>query len=507
MVLRTKKMSLKKSLFLLTVTSAFVLSTTMGYCAERLDEAGNNVTVHTILQAEAPVTPQVQDLAMRVIQQEKKIFISYCWDKNYSTVPMVNDFEKFMQERGITEYYRDTRKEEGYGMTLGTNIEDFMKNAGQCDVVAIFLNDAYLRSFNCMREFFQVWSTDSKKISPKALIIRHPDFRGLFARGDAAGPYREHWEGLYEELLGKSRKVPAADRPRILNEMTFASEVEAGISSIINAIAGNIQVGYPELRKNGFEDVFRLALTREGHNAAEGADKQNAKAFQEAEVKKRQNEQRQQLVQKVAKARGAEAEEKDPAERGPEMPLAAQGHEAIYLRFLNGALIYRPNKKNDVGMITFPIAKLANPLEGEFDLSRCGGTGKYLRIATGYRKAIKNDSKIEIWFAPRFLIEREQNASAKHFQPILGNWDERNAVGILWSWSSYGLEKYNYLGTQTMDDLRSVNLYEKWKKSTGRLFRNRAQKHSFACFVSSWSTFHVHFEPLNHGCAASHIVK
>jgi hypothetical protein len=114
-------------------------------------------------------------------------------------------------------------------------------------------------------------------------------------------------------------------------------------------------------------------------------------------------------------------------------------------------------------MITLPIAKLANPLEGTFDLSPCGDTGKYLRIATGFRKDVKKDSKLEIWFTPRFLVEKELNASASHFQPIFGKWDARNAVGIFWSWSNDALKKFDYLTTQTMDDLGSKNLYEKWR--------------------------------------------
>lgn len=270
MTLGTKK-PLGKSIFSLTVVSAFVLSTVMGYSAERLDEAGNNVAVHTILKTAAPVTSQVKEIATQAIQQGKKFFISYCWDKSYSTTPMVDDFEQFIQGLGIKEYYRDTRQEKGYGMTFGTNIEDFMKNAKRSDVVVVFLNDSYLRSFNCMREFFQVWNAGSKKITLNALIIRHPDFGAIFARGDAAGLYREHWEKLYVDLLEKAKKIPAADRPRILNEIAFASEVESGITSIVNAIAGHIQMDYSKLRKSGFEDIFKLALAAKVEEEKEGS--------------------------------------------------------------------------------------------------------------------------------------------------------------------------------------------------------------------------------------------
>jgi TPR repeat protein len=264
MVLRIKN-PIKKPLFLLTVVSAFVLLAAVGYCVDgHADPAVLNAKVLNILKEEhKPVTPHVQRIAARFIQQDRKLFISYCWDEKYSTVPMVNDFEKFIQGRGVKEYYRDKRKEEGYGMTPGTNIEDFMKKARHSDAVVIFLNDAYLRSRNCMYEFLQVWDAEKKKISPNALIIRHPDFSGLFGKGDTAKPYREHWKGFYGELYHDANKdIPAHDRPKILKDMIFASEVEASISSIINEIAGHIQVDYSELRKNGFEDVFKRALAK-----------------------------------------------------------------------------------------------------------------------------------------------------------------------------------------------------------------------------------------------------
>ena len=88
------------------------------------------------------------------------------------------------------------------------------------------------------------------------------------------------------------------------------------------------------------------------------------------------------------------------------IPPVAQGYEKIYERFRNGVLIYRPKKGSDEGMIKLRIADLENPLDGTFDLSRCGHVMKYLSISTGYRKRkkVENASKVEIWFAPRFLI-------------------------------------------------------------------------------------------------------
>jgi len=157
-------------------------------------------------------------------------------------------------------------------------------------------------------------------------------------------------------------------------------------------------------------------------------------------------------------------------------PLAPQEDEEIYRRFVNGALIYKPNPKSDVGMVTFPIRELENPLKGTFDLSCCGKKGKhltkYLSISTGYRQGKKpeNAKKIEIWICPRSLIEKEWKTTASHFKPIMDNWKQKKApVGIFWTDGGESNQvSYNYLITQSMDELSKGNLYEKWYLSGNR---------------------------------------
>jgi hypothetical protein len=119
-------------------------------------------------------------------------------------------------------------------------------------------------------------------------------------------------------------------------------------------------------------------------------------------------------------------------------------------------------------MVRLPIAALANPLEGKFDLSQCGNSGQHLSIATGYRKDTEPRKlyKTEIWLDLRFLIGKEINASARHFQPIFGGWNERNQVGIFWRWGRWkNLTWYDYLTDQTMRELGNGDLYKKWEKS------------------------------------------
>ena len=101
----------------------------------------------------------------------------------------------------------------------------------------------------------------------------------------------------------------------------------------------------------------------------------------------------------------------------PAIPDIARGYEEIYLRFVRGSLIYKPNKDNDVGRIDLPFAAvLPNPLEGSFDLRGCGDTGKYLSINSGYRKGkrAENANKVEVWITPKFMVEQGLTSTARH---------------------------------------------------------------------------------------------
>ena len=159
---------------------------------------------------------------------------------------------------------------------------------------------------------------------------------------------------------------------------------------------------------------------------------------------------------------------KDFVHRAIQSTCELLGYGEIYQRFYNGKLIYRPNKKSDVGMVTLPISALANPLKGTFDLSQCGDTWKYLSISTGYSKGKRpeNKDKVEIWFAPRFLIEKELYTTAKHFQEILPKWNECAPVGMFWTWGGMdSLDSFDYLTTKNMDNLSKINLYTLWESS------------------------------------------
>lgn len=184
------------------------------------------------------------------------------------------------------------------------------------------------------------------------------------------------------------------------------------------------------------------------------------------------------------------------------------GHEDIYQQFLNVRLIYRPDPHSDKGMIQLKTSNLNNPLEGTFDLSKCGNAAQYLSISTGYRKGMKqeNSNKLEIWFVPRFVIEKHINSLAGHFKRIRDDWEEETApICILWTWGGWtDLCRYDYR-TTSVNDISSKNLFQNWADITAfqprtdntppsRLFRYesmRLKKHRLTAH------FTLTFEPKN----------
>ena len=92
-----------------------------------------------------------------------------------------------------------------------------------------------------------------------------------------------------------------------------------------------------------------------------------------------------------------------------------------------------------------------------------------MSISTGYRKGMipSNSNKVEIWLAPRFLIERERNTTAGHFEPIMENWDtEKAPVAIFFTWGGWNkLDWYDYLASSTTYEFSKINLFDNWEKS------------------------------------------
>lgn len=215
--------------------------------------------VQDILKEKIIITPRIESFSERIISENKMIFLSYCWSMENETKPMVDDFENFLKELGINNYYRDLREDEGLGMTTGTNIEKFMENTKRSDAVVIFLNEAYLRSRNCMYEFLQVWDNINRKLSSKAFVIIHPECN-LFGGPRAHVPYTNYWQDVLKNIKEDEKLLDITNKEWHVKEAIFSQEIYQNMPYIINYLGSHIQANYKLLRSSGFLDVLRVTV-------------------------------------------------------------------------------------------------------------------------------------------------------------------------------------------------------------------------------------------------------
>ena len=183
-----------------------------------------------------------------------------------------------------------------------------------------------------------------------------------------------------------------------------SAEIKQRLSEEKRAL--ELQRAAEEQRKAAEEERKRQKAQRAAEEKR-ALDMQRAAEEQRKKARQAEEEQQRQAQRAAEEKRALDMQRTaEEAQRRASIPQIARGHENIYERFLKGKLVYRPTEGSDVGKIELPIAALANPLEGTFDLSRCGDAAQYLSINTGIRKvqAPANASKVEIWFTPLFLV-------------------------------------------------------------------------------------------------------
>lgn len=157
------------------------------------------------------------------------------------------------------------------------------------------------------------------------------------------------------------------------------------------------------------------------------------------------------------------------------IPDFARGHEAIYHRFVNGKLVF----DNGQGQRReFPFMQFKDTLEGEFDLTGLKAEGydvsQYLSINLGYRRG-KNPAhkdKVEVWILPQFLMDRDKDGPAHHYQSTLrGKWE--SDVGILWTWGNWQKDDgdCDYVINKKFDEINNNNLLKLWHTFAYRIMR------------------------------------
>jgi hypothetical protein len=172
-------------------------------------------------------------------------------------------------------------------------------------------------------------------------------------------------------------------------------------------------------------------------------------------------------------------------------------NEQIYKTFFNATLECRKDPKDKEPAHILPFIPLMNLSVKAFNLPADIEASKYLVITDKLQRFFEvGGSKGHILFATKAMITmrmKSMNVSDKlkaKLDEIMANWDESVApVGIFWRWSDNGdLTWFDYLVTQDLTAISSVNIFENCKKS------DRGGLWPTSC-DAVMRMFHVCFEP------------
>nr|BDD44919.1 hypothetical protein 2 [Coxiellaceae bacterium] len=216
----------------------------------------NNLAMST--QKTASLVPTLQ-------QQNRKVFVSYSWSQAvYSTLPMVDSFCDHLKENGIT-CYRD--KDETTGIaTIGAGyLERFMRTAvSDSNVTLAFINEAYLKSRNCLFELSQFWDKSDKnnpKFKDNLQIVIHPELN-LYGNATNATRYINYWKERKQGNNTDAKSIDDIEQQRQhIDEADFLKEVADNIAGMINYMATKrVYPSWQELRTSGYHAVFEKAM-------------------------------------------------------------------------------------------------------------------------------------------------------------------------------------------------------------------------------------------------------
>ncbi len=225
------------------------------------------VTINTL-----PVTetnhPDYENLIDKINNGQRHIFVSYCWSKkSYGTVPMVEDFCSYMDEKDI-HYYRDSHSERGIQKIGNRNIETFMRTAAENSHITVaFINKHYLTSRNCLFELSLFWNGTS--FNPNLYIVMHPEFNEAYSDNDSKEPkklkdYIDSWSAKLNKFEQNDKAIPVwLKGVTHVSEAMHLNNVARNFPGMMQHLADHVWPSYQELRTSGYKDIFKEALIKE----------------------------------------------------------------------------------------------------------------------------------------------------------------------------------------------------------------------------------------------------
>lgn len=416
------------------------------------------------------------------------------------------------REKTPQEYFND-------GMGHYTRVPPDYTRASNCFLNALgetgqhIKIEAYIHCARCAHAQKQISS--ALAYYQKALKIEHRDeaCRGLMhLHYDLGKDAEEDDLDYFNEQLSEAKKFGIKIGAKDKDDRETLKKIKEQLSKFENELkASKVKESEALAEKERLLAAQHAALEKQRQEAAAIEEKARLLSLQQEALEQKQREIEVQKKLLGEKRRLDEEARKKKTEVIPVRPIGdgivipdwitKDADKSVYRMFLGGALIY---KKRELDEIKMPIAALVNPLEDVFDLSRCGDAGNYLSIRTGYRKGKLTypnanpgygTNRIEVWFSPRFLIERELSTTAKHFQSIMSSRRASDSpISLFWSWPTDDLDAMWLLTTRDAID-NNKDLQALLYSSAGQGSRHSLIHSIYNSFphTALISMFHVHF--------------
>lgn len=174
-----------------------------------------------------------------------EVFVSYKWGG--AADALVDQMVDQLAARGLV-VTRDRNV-----LRYRDPIRRFMRRLGSGKFVIVVLDDAYLKSKNCMFELTEVAARDdfAKAVFPVVL----PDADIFDARGRLA--YVEHWEQQRDELDAAMRRVGQEKLEGIREELDLYEEIRNTIAAITGVLGDMNTLTAATHAETDFSDLWR----------------------------------------------------------------------------------------------------------------------------------------------------------------------------------------------------------------------------------------------------------
>ncbi|MFN3851055.1 MAG: COR domain-containing protein [Spirosomataceae bacterium] len=184
-----------------------------------------------------------------------EIFFSYAWDKaedSKSGEKIVKELYESLKVDGKRVII--DRQDLGYK----SSISDFMLRIGKGDFIVVAISDAYLKSINCMYEFYEIYK--NSKLNKEVMLQRIYPIRVesiSLNKPTVLEFYIDYWERLEKEweglILKKATRIGASQQQKFKKIQAIASEL-GDFLDFLNDINSKTK---EDLSRNNFEEIKR----------------------------------------------------------------------------------------------------------------------------------------------------------------------------------------------------------------------------------------------------------